>query len=409
MTAENAEAQVGAAPMAPPKVDPETLVLRARPGRAIRFKRGVIVSLAAVAAAGVVGTAWFALEPRTLHLAADGEDKNLAAKAPTDTLGSLPASYGSVPKLGPPLPGDLGKPILDRQRQLAGEGMPPVPPVSTAQQAAADARQRRAAELKAARESGLLFQTAGQQVQGGATPAGPTPGSMVSGDPAAKVAVDTERDPNGQARKAEFVSTTDKAGDVNPHAVTPRPSPFTLSAGSVISASLITGLRSDLPGLVTAQVTERVFDTATGGILLIPQGARLIGAYDSVVAFGQRRALVVWQRIIFPDGSSIRLDNAPATDPSGYAGLADKVDFHTWALLKGVVLSTLLGVGSELQFTGESDLVQAVRQSTQQSVSRAGDQLTSRNLQVQPTITIRPGAPVRLLVHHDLILKPWME
>ena len=86
-----------------------------------------------------------------------------------------------------------------------------------------------------------------------------------------------------------------------------------------------------------------------------------------------------------------------------------QVDFHTWALLKGVVLSTLLGVGSELQFSGESDLVQAVRQSTQQSVSRAGDQLTSRNLQIQPTITIRPGAPVRLLVHHDLILKPWME
>ena len=112
----------------------------------------------------------------------------------------------------------------------------------------------------------------------------------------------------------------------------------------------------------------------------------------------QRRALVVWQRIIFPDGSSIRLENAPATDP-GYAGLADQVDFHTWSLLKGVVLSTLLGVGSELQFSGESDLVQAVRQSTQQSVSRAGDQLTSRNLWIQPTITIRPGAPIRLLVH----------
>lgn len=409
MTAEIAEAPDGAASMRSPKVDPETLVLRARPGRAIRFKRGVIVSLAAIAVAGVVGTAWFALEPRALHLAADGDDKNLAAKAPTDTLGALPASYDSVPKLGPPLPGDLGKPILDRQRQLAGEGIPPVPPVSAVPQTADDARQRRAAELKAARESGLLIQTAGQQAQGGPMPAGPTPGPPRSGEQVAKVAVDAERDPNGQERKADFIRTPGNAADINPHAVTPRPSPFTLSTGSVISASLITGLRSDLPGLVTAQVTERVFDSATGNILLVPQGARLIGAYDSVVAFGQRRALVVWQRIIFPDGSSIRLDNAPATDPSGYAGLADKVDFHTWALLKGVVLSTLLGVGSELQFSGESDLVQAVRQSTQQSVSRAGDQLTSRNLQIQPTITIRPGAPVRLLVHHDLILKPWME
>jgi len=97
----------------------------------------------------------------------------------------------------------------------------------------------------------------------------------------------------------------------------------------------------------------------------------------------------------------------PATDPSGYAGLADKVDFHSWALLKGVAMATLLGVGSELSIKGESDLVQAIRESTQQNVSRAGDQLTSRNLDVQPTITIRPGAPVRLLVSRDLILAPW--
>src|SRR5207248_6912038 len=134
----------------------------------------------------------------------------------------------------------------------------------------------------------------------------------------------------------------------NPHGLTPAPSPDTLLAGSVISASLITGLRSDLPGLVTAQVTENTYDSVTGRILLIPQGARLIGNYDSVVAFGQKRALVVWQRIIMPDGSSLRIDNAPATDPSGYAGLQDRVDLHTWQLLKGVALSTLLGVGSEL-------------------------------------------------------------
>lgn len=124
-------------------------------------------------------------------------------------------------------------------------------------------------------------------------------------------------------------------------------------------------------------------------------------------AFGQRRALVVWQRIILPDGSSLRLDNVPATDTAGYAGLADKVDVHTWSLLKGVALSTLLGVGAELQFSGESDLVQALRQSTQQSVAHAGDQLTSKTLNVQPTITVRPGTPVRLVVHKDLVLAPW--
>ena len=174
----------------------------------------------------------------------------------------------------------------------------------------------------------------------------------------------------------------------------------------MIAASLITGLRSDLPGLVTAQVTENVYDSATGHLLLIPQGARLIGSYDSVVAFGQKRALVVWQRIVMPDGSSLRIDNVPATDPSGYAGLQDKVDFHTWSLLKGVVLSTVLGVGSELSLSGQSDLVQAVRMSTQDTGSRVGDQITQRDLGMQPTITIRPGAPVRLVVHKDLVFAP---
>ncbi len=179
-------------------------------------------------------------------------------------------------------------------------------------------------------------------------------------------------------------------------------------AGCVIAASLITGLDSDLPGLIIAQVTENVFDTVTGRYLLIPQGARLIGSYDSVVAFGQRRALVVWQRLILPDGSSIQLDNLPATDAAGYAGLSDQIDFHTWQLLKGVGLSTLLGVGTELSLgSGESDLVRAVRQSTQQSTAQAGQQIVSKQLDVQPTLKVRPGWPLRIVVHKDLILRPW--
>ncbi|WP_066816896.1 TrbI/VirB10 family protein [Sphingomonas mali] len=390
-----------------PKVDPETLALRARPARAMRFKRGVIVSLVAIAATSVVGTAWFAFEPRAIHLATSTDDQSIAAKPPSDTLSALPSGYGSVPNLGPPLPGDLGRPILDRQRQLAEM---PQPAAVADPRRADDARQRRQDEQKAGRESGLLVQTSNRGAVPLATPTQPAVVTPSDGDDAGgKTAIDLDRDPNGQRRKADYVRATDRGADTNPHTVASAPSPFTLSAGSVIAASLITGLRSDLPGLVTAQVTERVFDSATGRILLIPQGARLIGSYDSVVAFGQRRALVIWQRIVFPDGSSLRIDNVPAADPSGYAGLADEVDFHTWSLLKGVVLSTLLGVGAELQFSGESDLVQALRESTQQSVSRAGDQLTSRVLQVQPTITVRPGASVRLVVHRDLVLKPWPE
>ncbi|SFG01970.1 type IV secretion system protein VirB10 [Novosphingobium sp. CF614] len=406
MTVEAAANPAPEAPATPGKVDPETLALRAQPARAIRFKRGAVVAIAALGSVSLIATAWVALRPSALHLAGQTDDQTVAAKAPTDTLSGLPGSYGDVPKLGPPLPGDLGRPILDHQRAM---GIAPVGgETERAEQAAATERDRRAAELKAARESGLLVQSGDRTDPTRGTDATP-PSPPVAATEASRLAIDPDRDPNAQQRKVDFVAARDTGGDVNEHRLSPPASPNMLSAGSVIAASLITGLRSDLPGLVTAQVTERVFDSATGTILLIPQGARLIGSYDSVVAFGQKRALVVWQRIILPDGSSIRLDNVPATDPSGYAGLADKVDFHTWALLKGVAISTLLGVGANVTFSGESDLVQAIRESTQQNVSRAGDQITSRNLQIQPTITIRPGAPVRLVVHRDLILARWTE
>ena len=394
-------------PASPPKVDPETLVLRARPARAIRFKRGAVVAIAALTSVSIVATAWVALRPTTFRIVSQIDDRGDAAKAPTDALSFLPTSYGDAPKLGPPLPGDLGRPILDQQRAMATETGMGSNSAQLADQAAAAERERQAAELKAARESGLL---ATSNPSATATAAPPPPANTVeSAIERPRLALDADRDPNAQQRKSDFIGANDRGGDSNPHVLTSPSSPNMLSAGSVIAASLITGLRSDVPGLAIAQVTERVYDTATGRILLIPQGSRLIGSYDSVVAFGQRRALVVWQRIILPDGSSLTLDNVPATDPSGFAGLADKVDFHTWSLLKGVVLSTILSVGSNLTFSGESDLVQAIRESTQQNVSRAGDQLVSKNLQVQPTITIRPGSPVRLVVHRDLILAPWRD
>jgi type IV secretion system protein VirB10 len=127
-----------------------------------------------------------------------------------------------------------------------------------------------------------------------------------------------------------------------------------------------------------------------------------------VVAYGQSRALVVWQRIIFPNGSSIRIDNVPATDMAGYAGLVDKVDSHNWQLLKGVALSTLLGVGTELSLgDSESDLVRAIRESAQQGTSSVGDQIVTKNLNVQPTLKVRPGWPLRVVVHKDIVLAPW--
>jgi type IV secretion system protein VirB10 len=157
-------------------------------------------------------------------------------------------------------------------------------------------------------------------------------------------------------------------------------------------------------------VTENVSDSATGRTVLVPRGARLIGSYGSSVAYGQRRALLAWSRIVFPDGSSVQLDDMPAADSAGYSGLSDRIDSHGWRLLKGVALSTLLGVGTQLSLgSSGSGLVRAVRESAQRNAADAGDRIAARDLDVQPTLTVRPGWPVVALVREDLVLKPWKE
>lgn len=399
------------APEASAKVDPETLALRARPPRTIRFRKPVIIGGTVGASLLLAAAGWMALEPGAIQFAPAQREPDSKGANGSDTLAGLPRSYGDVPQLGEPLPGDLGRPILRKQAQLAQEQLSDGPgdPTRDADRQLEEARKAReqaAADQRAARASGLIATAATRERSSVLPPVGDGKAMPAS---SADPTVETDAAGRTQDAKSLFLADVDKGPEINPHNVQSSASPYVLTAGSVISASLSTGLRSDLPGLVVAQVTERVYDSATGQILLVPQGARLIGRYDNVVAFGQSRALIAWQRIVFPDGRSIRLDNAPATDAAGYAGLEDRVDFHSWQLLKGIAASTLLGVGANLSFDGESDLVRALRESAQTSSVRAGDQLTSRNLSIQPTITIRPGAPVRLLVHRDLILSPWQE
>jgi type IV secretion system protein VirB10 len=155
-------------------------------------------------------------------------------------------------------------------------------------------------------------------------------------------------------------------------------------------------------------VTEDVYDSPTGKVLLIPQGARLIGQYDAQIAFGQTRALLVWNRLIMPSGRSIVLEREPGADPEGYAGLEDQVDNHWGTLFKAAILSTLLSIGSEAGANNnESALVQALRQGSSQGFAQVGEQVVGRSLNVQPTITIRPGFPVRVIVNRDLVLEPY--
>ena len=392
------------------KQDPEEFALRGKPRPIVRFRRGLIVGVTGAAATALVTVSWLALEPPSLRKAAIAvESEEPASGAGADAIADAPKSYGDVPRLGPPLPGDLGRPILEHERSL-GVARPGAATESAAadrertRAAAEEQRQRLVAAMEAARASPVIVQLA----QAG-SPAAATSAFGASAAHAGEAPPAPQPVPVSGVQKIDFARAR-SGGDINPHGLVAEPSAWTLTAGTVIPASLVTGLNSDLPGTVLAQVTENVRDSATGRVVLIPQGARLIGSYDSVVAYGQRRALLVWGRIVLPNGSSVELDNMPATDSSGYAGLEDKVDSHTWALLKGVALSTLLGVGTQLSFgSSESDLVRALRESTQENAANAGDQIASRNLDVQPTIKVRPGWPVRAIVNKDLVLQPWKE
>lgn len=398
----------------PPKTDPEALVLRAAPPAVTRISRRVVVILAAMACLVIVGATWFALKPPRLGKDQPGQELiNTDRKQTPDGLAGLPRTYGDLPppRLGAPLPGDLGPAVVGQERSLGlappatpGTGFRPNPVDDAARAEAL----RLAQQARQAREAGVMFQTAhrAETPKGTATNPGSQP--VVAMPAADHPLLDPERDPNGQQRKLDFLERKGDRGITNPHALQDPLSPHEVLAGTVIAASLLTGLNSDLPGLVTAQVTENVYDTVTGKVLLIPQGARLIGSYDSVVAYGQRRALVAWQRLIMPDGSSVLIDNLPATDTAGYAGLEDGVDYHTGRLLAGIAMSTLLGVGTEISFgSQESDLARAIRQSTQNNANQAGQRITEKNLNIQPSLTVRPGWPLRVIVHKDLVLRPY--
>lgn len=417
----------------PSKVPPEDLAIRAAPRPVTRINRRVLIALSGTGLLLIFGATIFALDPPSLFDRTEiGRELYRTENKPApDGLESLPRRYSdlsreAVPELGPPLPGDIGPAVVERERELGID--PNLPFRPNAEDDAERAERIRQARLaQQGREASVFFQlttrTSGANQAALARtgfPASPNAGpdnSAVNRNPfdvagidqtRGPLELDLENDQNLQSRKLDFLGQNVDADIYNPHALQYPASPYQVMAGTVISASLVTGINSDLPGRVIAQVTENIYDTATGAYLLIPQGARLLGTYDSVIAFGQDRALVVWQRIIMPDGASVVIENLPGTDTAGYAGLEDEVNFHTWRLLKGIALSTLLGVSTELTFgDDESDLVEAIRSSAQDSANQAGQRITERNLNIQPTITIRPGWPLRIIVNKDMVLRPY--
>lgn len=383
---------------APESPVPPNLRLRAERPRVTRLSRKVLISMGCVSALTVAVALGYALQTR--NKAETGQELlNIQNRPSADGLAGLPKDYTGLPRqappLGPPLPGDLGRPILN-----AGAA-----PNTAAPATGSDPEvQRLTQETEAARVSRLFAQTT-QQPQ----PIAATVPTVLSGtDANATPPVDAGSAQNMQDRKTTFLTASTDTRTVSPDSLQAKASPYVVQAGTVIPAALITGIRSDLPGQITAQVTEAVYDTPTGKFLLIPQGAKLIGQYDSSVAFGQSRVLLVWTRLIMPDGSSIVLEREPGADTGGYAGLEDEVDNHWGMLFKAAVLSTLLSVGAEAGTSqDENNLAQAIRSGASNSISQTGQQIIQRQLNIQPTLTVRPGFPVRVIVTRDLVLAPY--
>jgi type IV secretion system protein VirB10 len=373
----------------------QALRLAAERPKITRLSRKVLAGGTALALLVISGAVLWALRSNQPHNPGPDELYSTDHHNIADGLTTLPQDYAGVsrdvPKLGPPLPGDLGRPIVTAEGQSAPVGL--------------DAEQQRAnQEIEAARTSKLFA----------ATTAPVTPPHAPSHETANNAASSSDETfaQNGQDRKLLFVNGSIDRRTTAPDRLARPLSPFVVQAGTIIPAALITGIRSDLPGQMTAQVTEAVFDTPTGRIRLIPQGARLIGTYDSQVAFGQSRVLLVWTRLIMPNGRSMVLERQPGADAAGYFGLEDEVDNHWNELLEAAALSTLLAVGTEVNSGADvnntnSAIIQALRRGAGDSLNQTGQQVVRRNLNIQPTLTIRPGFPVRVIVNRDLVLEPY--
>jgi type IV secretion system protein VirB10 len=374
------------------------LRLGAPPAPVVRFSRKALITLGAVSSVAIAGAVAFALAEKPAGKGG-GELYQTDGQHPPEAMSTLPADYaslspkpaGSVPLLGPPLPGDLGRPMLaaGQTSTTPAIGGAAAPAAATPSGPSAE-QQALTQERESARTSHLFAVDAGESPGGGSVP---TPAAPVGATP------------TGASTPA-----SSETSDVNPARLQPPASPYLVQAGAVVPAALLTGLRSDLPGQVVAQVTQNVFDSLTGRILLVPQGSKLIGTYDSQLAFGQSRVFLAWTRLILPNGKSLDLPREPGADAAGYAGLQDGVDHHWRELFGAALLSTVLAVGTQAGASDtDSALIQALRQGGAGSLNQAGEQVVSKALTLSPTLTIRPGFPLRVLVARDLVLEPYQE
>ncbi|EHD1951618.1 conjugal transfer protein TrbI [Campylobacter coli] len=188
-------------------------------------------------------------------------------------------------------------------------------------------------------------------------------------------------------------------------------STYEIKAGWNIPAILITGVNSDLPGQILAQVTQNVYDSATGKYLLIPQGTKVVGAYSSNIIYGQSRLLVAWNKLIFPNGDTLNLDGMQGTSQDGYTGFEDQVDNHYFRIFgsafllssisAGIALSDNSDTNSEKETASDKAIAQAIQQ-----MGQVASEMIRKNMNISPTLKIRPGYKFNIFATKDIILEP---
>jgi len=374
--------------------------LRPEPPKVTRLSRKMLLTTGMMGSIIIGGSLIYAFQGRKADNKGE-ELYSLDGRRIPDSLQSLPKDY-TGPMLGKPLPGDLGHAMLEQDRQTAptSESLPNIDP------SAAEQAQKLRQEIETARLSTLFAATQTKTDQHSQ----PNTENVSSYLPVLPDFAPASMPGDHASKQKAFLETPKNTKTVSTERINAPASQNILQAGSVIPAALLTGIRSDLPGQITAQVIQNIYDSLTGRILLVPQGTRIIGQYDNAVTFGQSRVLFVWNRLIFPDGHSIVLERMPGADATGFAGVQDKADYHWWSVTKAAALSTLLSVGAELAMDDNDDrLVRAIRNGAQNTFNDAGQKIVDRQLNIAPTLTVRPGFPVRVLITQDLILEPYGE
>ena len=272
---------------------------------------------------------------------------------------------------------------------LAGSAAPGPPAPS----APSDLGPEAAEELAFMREVAAMFPTNGAPPAASST--GGAPSALTSQPSAA---------PQAPARTTPSASGPSSAPVLDRRAATEH----TLRAGSVIPAALVTGMNSDLPGPVVAQVTRNVYDSATQRDVLIPAGTRLVGEYDDQIAYGQDRALVAWTQMLFPDGTSVELPGLPGADLEGYAGLSDRVDRHYGRVFGSALLLAAVGAGVEMAapnsrgFGLDVSPQEVASRQIAIELSRIATETVRQDLRVEPTVRVSPGYRFYVLLARDL-------